>query len=286
MSSVFICVSLLLGVFATLLSARCWRRLLVYRDEMLRASTDLKELQGECLQNRRMLIVEKARRLCPKSSQETASLSQHGEDAWIWEYLGCPLSGFYIEAGAYDGRIFSNSFFFESIGWTGLLVEANQELAKLCALHRPKSTVVHGALSNEKHGDSVRFSIAQGATGLDLLSFTTSDDSHRARIEREGGFLKEVEVPATTLNTLLEKLSPTTIEFMTLDIEGAELTALEGLDLTRWRPKLLLIESNSASASAKLSDFFASKQYSFIKRLGANDVFSDDLARINATSKS
>jgi hypothetical protein len=37
-------------------------------------------------------------------------------------------NGFFVEAGAYDGKIFSNSLFFEvKQGWTGLLVEPNPD---------------------------------------------------------------------------------------------------------------------------------------------------------------
>ena len=37
-------------------------------------------------------------------------------------------NGFYIEAGAYDGEMWSNSLFYEvEKGWNGLLVEAHPE---------------------------------------------------------------------------------------------------------------------------------------------------------------
>ena len=36
--------------------------------------------------------------------------------------------GFFIEAGAYDGEIYSNSLYYElKHGWTGLLVEPNPD---------------------------------------------------------------------------------------------------------------------------------------------------------------
>ena len=36
--------------------------------------------------------------------------------------------GFFIEAGAYDGEVFSNSLYFElQKGWTGVLVEPNPD---------------------------------------------------------------------------------------------------------------------------------------------------------------
>ena len=41
-------------------------------------------------------------------------------------------NGFFIEAGAYDGEIFSNTLFFElKQRWTGLLIEPNPDAFKL-----------------------------------------------------------------------------------------------------------------------------------------------------------
>jgi hypothetical protein len=46
--------------------------------------------------------------------------------------------GFYIEAGAYDGEVFSNSLYYElKLGWKGLLVEPNPDpLAELVKILR------------------------------------------------------------------------------------------------------------------------------------------------------
>jgi hypothetical protein len=42
--------------------------------------------------------------------------------------LNLQEKGFFIEAGAYDGEVFSNSLFYElKHGWTGLLVEPNPD---------------------------------------------------------------------------------------------------------------------------------------------------------------
>ena len=58
------------------------------------------------------------------------SHSQFCEDLyayWHW-FAGAeaPVSGYFVELGAMDGAHFSNSLFFEeSLGWGGLLIEAN-----------------------------------------------------------------------------------------------------------------------------------------------------------------
>ena len=49
--------------------------------------------------------------------------SQWCEDILLYNLFKKKPTGFYIEIGAFDGVRLSNTYFFECIGWTGLLVE-------------------------------------------------------------------------------------------------------------------------------------------------------------------
>lgn len=94
---------------------------------------------------------------------------------------------------------------------------------------------------------------------LGLLSGTLGDreDDVRARYEMRGlefnGFDK-MTVPASTLNAILsENLPPDAeIDFISIDVEGTELEVLQGLDLSRFRPRVLVIEANSEEAKETL----------------------------------
>ena len=55
-------------------------------------------------------------------------------------------------------------------------------------------------------------------------------------------------VEVTTLDALLEGHTGG-IDFVVLDLEGHELAALEGFDLERWRPSVLLVENNDAGGA-------------------------------------
>jgi len=52
--------------------------------------------------------------------------SQAGQAAFVDKLLSGRRRGFFVECGAADGEVFSNSLFFElERNWTGLLIEAN-----------------------------------------------------------------------------------------------------------------------------------------------------------------
>src|SRR5919204_1385480 len=69
--------------------------------------------------------------------------------------------GFFVEAGGNDGYTQSNTYAFERVhGWRGVLVEPVAELARACALERPRSHVVRAALVSPSFAEpevSLRF---------------------------------------------------------------------------------------------------------------------------------
>ena len=56
--------------------------------------------------------------------------------------------------------------------------------------------------------------------------------------------MSEFAVRVVTLNEILEQHAPTTtIDFLKVDVEGHESAVLAGLDLSRFRPRIMLIEA-------------------------------------------
>ena len=51
-----------------------------------------------------------------------------------------------------------------------------------------------------------------------------------------------LEVPARTLSSLLDDHRIGPVDFLSLDLEGYEASALRGIDFERHRPELLLVE--------------------------------------------
>src|SRR6185436_1324363 len=90
--------------------------------------------------------------------------SQNGEDVLLWEFFERTRKGFYVDVGAYDGVGFSNTYFFEAIGWTGVLVEAAPELFARCVAARPYSVVVHAAAG--AHNGFATFAVVDGEQGV------------------------------------------------------------------------------------------------------------------------
>jgi len=211
------------------------------------------------------------------------SRAQFGEDRVLWQVLREKRDGFFIEIGAYDGVHLSNTWFLEQMGWRGILVEPIYELCQSAAKNRPRSRIVHAACSHRDAPPTAKFTVANN---VPVLSFLTADDEHRERCVREGAELIEIEVPVVTVDTILlherKAKSPLgsawipnhgwQIDLVSIDTEGCELDVLDGFDLDRFKPTVLVIENDRPSGQA-IEPYLADRGYRKFHRQVINDFF-------------
>ena len=91
------------------------------------------------------------------STYENSFHAQNGEDRWLDAYFGAKRSGFFVEIGAFDGYNLSNTFHFEQLGWTGILVEPDPQKAALCRTHRPRSNTFQCAMVGPEAAGEITF---------------------------------------------------------------------------------------------------------------------------------
>ena len=157
-------------------------------------------------------------------------------------------NGTFAEIGANDGKTHSNTKFFEeSLGWTGLCVEPNPLAFKKLRQERPDCINVEGGISTES--GTMEFLQLEGYTAQ-LSGWVESIDPVMAqRIDREqaehGGTRKIIRVPSYRLDSLFIKHKFRHIDFLSIDVEGAELEAVKSIDFdaghvaVRLRPSAL-----------------------------------------------
>ncbi len=172
------------------------------------------------------------------------SYSQNGEDVVLWRALRGVDHGRYIEVGANHPCHDSITMAFYQRGWSGITVEPDPQFAGLLREHRPGDVVVEAAITKVDR-DTVAFHVVDG-TGLSTL------DDARARVhgqsERQ---THDIRVSTRRLDSVLEEAgwSEEEIHFMSVDTEGSERTVLESVDLTRWRPWVLLVEATEPNTT-------------------------------------
>ncbi len=216
--------------------------------------------------------------------------AQFGEDRVLWEVFRQRPSGYFIDVGAFDGVTISNTYFLEQMGWHGILIEPIRELCEKAATARVRSRVINAAVSKPGSPRTAKFTVAQNRP---VLSFLKADQEHVDRCRREGATLVEIEVPVVTLNDVLrhERKNPPpgrgpwvpnagwSIDLVSIDTEGCELEVLEGLDLDRFRPRVLVVENDRPTGN-EIEPYLTARGYRKFHRQRINDFYvrTDDPA--------
>lgn len=154
--------------------------------------------------------------------------SQHGEDKWIVENLKLPEKGVFVEVGAFDGVLSSNTLHFEEKGWTGLLVEPDPFNYAKCAFNRRNPV----------------FACAVGIQdGLHDFHINL-DDRGLSGLNRNGIIFK---VEVRHLVDLLIVAGINDIDLLSIDTEGTELEVWQSLGIRRQLnpAKIVVIEHNT-----------------------------------------
>lgn len=232
-------------------------------------------------QMRKRVLVSEARAALLESGRTARvpgceSRSQYGEDAVLWELLGCPLDGCFVEAGAIDGLSLSVTAILEALGWSGLLVEPIPGQAAACRTNRPASTVAQTALGAPNAPPTTSFIQVEGAPEFSGIA---PDDAHRDLARQQGGVETRISVPVTTLDRALEQAgagSWPAIDAVVLDLEGGEPEALAGFTLDRWRPRVLMIEDHDRSDDSPIATLMSGTGYTQVGCLRINRIYVRD----------
>jgi FkbM family methyltransferase len=164
-------------------------------------------------------------------------------------------AGYYVEIGALDGVLYSQSFIFEKVlNWEGIIVEPNSFWKESLANNR-KCNVSHNAVSNIN--GTAKFECRENH-GFSGLTATTSKARHSDIVE-------EIEVDTVTLCTLLDTYkAPEIINWVAIDTEGAEIDILNQYfsENTKYRINLINVETYDYPA---ILDIFSSQPYVRIK---------------------
>ena len=202
--------------------------------------------------------------------------SQNGQDTrFIRHWLNHvrPMGpGNFIDVGANDGATGSNTLALEELGWKGVLVEPNPEMV-VKLLQNRKSPVIGVAawwhlqpLLLEIPGDSDKHGLAR-IPGLPRNSAFFPQHFEEGR--------KQITVPGMTLQAILTSHFQgwEVIDYLSLDCEGAELEALQGIDLSKKRVWYICVEHGFRPGYLEeLTDYLVGQGY---ERLGVYEQDAD-----------
>jgi FkbM family methyltransferase len=164
------------------------------------------------------------------------SYAQNLEDYHLSLAFAGQTTGTYIDIGAGHPIADNVSFWFYERGWQGIVVEPQAELAALYQRLRPRDLAIQALVG--RHCGEIDFYAVERLHGL-----STTLESVAQKARAFGADYQTVRMPVTTLATLCETHDVGSIDFLKIDVEGAEGNVLLGGDWKRFRPKVIVIEA-------------------------------------------
>lgn len=177
------------------------------------------------------------------------SHAQNGEDVVLWRALRNVPLGRYVEVGANHPEHDSTTRAFYDMGWRGVLIEPMPDFATLLRQQRPGDIVVEAAITESTSPTVTLHAIPN--SGLSTLR-----DDISQRHAGSGHASQNIEVRAARLDEVLSEHleAGEPIHFMTIDVEGAEAEVLATLDLGRWAPWIVIVESTAPLSTQQTHD--------------------------------
>jgi FkbM family methyltransferase len=190
------------------------------------------------------------------------SYAQWGEDKLVWDYFRLRPNGIFIEVGANDPIKLSQTWFLEQNGWEGILVEPQPARCERLRQVRQRSRVFQCACGRPEQRGKASFRVAvhddRSALAGRVMDPTVA-------------FSGTIEVDVLTLDDVLAQCGNPKPDFISIDVEGAELDVFKGFDLARHQPGLLLVEDDVFDL--RLHSYLRARNYKLVRRTGSNNWY-------------
>ena len=161
--------------------------------------------------------------------------SMFGEDKFINNYFKNKSKGFYIDVGCYHPLDGNNSYLLYKKGWNGINFDINHYSIKLFNFLRRRDVNIHSGISVNKKKLTMYY--------RKEINMLNTLDKKMAKIHFRNGYKKKI-IQVNTLNFFISKYFKQLdkIDFLNIDVEGAEMKVLKNLNFEIYDPSIICIE--------------------------------------------
>ena len=177
------------------------------------------------------------------------SYARNLEDVMLWRALRHLEHGFYIDVGAGWPDADSVTRAFYERGWHGVNVEPARAQHRALLVARPADINLQWVAGT--HTGSADFFDIEGSAA------STVDPDRARAASSAGATVVRRELPCHTLTGICERHASGAIHFLKIDTAGGEAALLDSLDLTRFRPWIIVLAGAAPEARMAASGYAA-----------------------------
>lgn len=173
-------------------------------------------------------------------------------------------NGIFVDVGAHDGVSINNTLYFERVnGWTGINIEPIPSIYKKLVLNRPSCINLNLAIDN-KEGQA-DFFLNIGYTEMISGLSSAYDSRHGMRLAYEnslhGSKTEKIIVPTRRLDSIFEEYHIDKINYLSIDVEGAEENVIKSIDFDKVFIDVIGFENNYIDRSIPIVNYLITKNY-------------------------
>jgi FkbM family methyltransferase len=196
--------------------------------------------------------------------------SQFAEDVSIVRHFKKGYKGFFVDVGCFHPTKYNNTYRLYKMGWRGVNVDLDSIKIQGFNIVRPGDVNVARAVSNQSG------TVKYWSNGF--YSLTPTLDRDFAKL-RQGYIEKEVRTESLTEILDRTRYKNQKIDLLSVDVEGHDLEVLKSLDFNRYRPRMIVVETNEKSLDqvlkSELYQMLSSLRYSVVNWVGITLIFMD-----------
>lgn len=195
--------------------------------------------------------------------------SQKGQDQWLVDVFQGKRDGYFVDLACNDPINLSNTVTLErAYNWTGLCIDGNPAYIRKYAGIR-KCTPIH-AVVDRREGDTVEFRTDNNALGGIVDDDVDNNQHYRgdaiARARRKNGIRA---MTTENLQGILRKHNaPRVIDYLSLDVEGAEWRVLSSGVLLEYTFLVMTVER----PPPKVNNLLRDRGYVYIKSVAPGKI--------------
>ena len=163
--------------------------------------------------------------------------SQFGEDKILFELFDKSITnGIYVDVGCFHPVKHSNTYLLFKRGWRGINIDMEKMKIDTFNIARPNDLNILAAVS-DKSEEAYVYKTQDYGVGSTL---------NKEIINKDNTIINEFSITTRTLNSIIDNsiFKDKQIDLLDIDTEGNDLNVLLSIDLNRYKPKVIIIESH------------------------------------------